>query len=202
MIIGRSRLASLYPRSAASVALSKSAGAVKSPISIHCLDHSPKRASCAFVSFVIFFTTNLFAFVTNVIVGFPAVNSFIDFPETSAKLIDMSKPRTNLDGLALVLELIQKQQAFATSYGVKSWLATKLGVTRQTILNWEDRDGVPRESVSAVSKLTGLSVMQIRPEDVGTNIPADLWVRIAARAERMGKSFSDVVVASLRKDYR
>ena len=114
----------------------------------------------------------------------------------------MTKPITNIDGIALVLETIRQQQSFPTSYGVKSWLAKQLGVTRQTILNWEDRDGVPRESVAAISEITGLSEMQIRPEDVGSHIPGDLWVKIAARAERLKRSFNDCVVASLRKDYR
>src|SRR4029077_988280 len=45
--IGRLRLHSRYARSAASVAASKSAGSVDSPISIHLRAHSPKRAACA-----------------------------------------------------------------------------------------------------------------------------------------------------------
>lgn len=114
----------------------------------------------------------------------------------------MTKHRTNADGLSLVLETIQKQQEFPTAYGVKSWLAAQIGVTRQSILNWEDRDGIPREHVEAVKKITGLDETQIRPEDVATHIPEDLWVRIAARAERMKRTFSETVVASLRKDYR
>lgn len=114
----------------------------------------------------------------------------------------MTRTRTNKDGLELVLSTIQAQQDYPTSYGVKSFLANHLGVTRQTILNWEDRDGVPREQLRAVCKLTGLSEMEIRPEDVSSHIPGDLFDKIVARAVRLKSSFSDMVVASLRKDYR
>ena len=114
----------------------------------------------------------------------------------------MSKPRTNLDGIALVLETIQRQQSFNTSYGVKAWLANQLGVTRQTILNWEDRDGVPRDSLAEVCRLTGLSELQVRPEDVSSHIPGDLFDKIVARALRLQRTFTETIVASLRKDYR
>ena len=51
--MGRFRLQSLYALSAASVALSKSAGSVERPTSIHFFTHAGNFAFCAAVNSVI-----------------------------------------------------------------------------------------------------------------------------------------------------
>src|SRR3974390_3330178 len=113
----------------------------------------------------------------------------------------MTKSRSNRDGLDLVFETIRTQQELPLHYGPKAFLARHLCISRQAVTYWQNTGRIPQEYVASICKLTGLSEEQIRPEDVAVNIPSDLFYRITARAARTKKTFTDVLVASLRKDF-
>lgn len=48
-------------------------------------------------------------------------------------------------------------------HGARTWLATKLGVSRQSLDNW-GKSGFPRKFVPKVAKITGLEPAVIRPD--------------------------------------
>jgi hypothetical protein len=50
-------------------------------------------------------------------------------------------------------------------HGSRTWLATKLGVSRQSLDNWR-KSGFPRKFVPKVAKITGLDPAIVRPDTV------------------------------------
>lgn len=71
-------------------------------------------------------------------------------------------PTTNRDGFKLVLAWFVDQNG-GRQYGAKKRMADALGVSRQSVDNYED-SGVPAKFVRKLSEITGLTAQQIAPE--------------------------------------
>lgn len=80
----------------------------------------------------------------------------------------------------------------------QSWLAEQLGISRQTTHFWQASGGIPPKHLAAVSKLTGLSPLEIRPEDIATIIPGSLFDEIAKQAEAKRTTFTARLVSILK----
>ena len=80
----------------------------------------------------------------------------------------------------------------------QTWLAEKLGVTRQAVHLWRDNDGIPPKHVDKVRRLTGLTREQIRPQDIPLDLPDDLREEISAQARERKETFTARLIAVLR----
>lgn len=105
-------------------------------------------------------------------------------------------PRDNLYGYAQVVKAIQAQ--IGPNSSPQSWMAEQLGVSRQVAHFWSSSDGIPAKYVPIMSKLTGLSALEIRPEDIATIIPGSMFDEIAKQAEARRTTFTARLVAVLR----
>lgn len=75
------------------------------------------------------------------------------------------KPKTNRDGFQLVLAHFIRQNGGRT-YRAKKLMADALGVSRQSVDNYEDT-GIPSKYLKKVRELTGLKPEEILPESYG-----------------------------------
>jgi hypothetical protein len=105
-------------------------------------------------------------------------------------------PRDNLYGYKEVIESIK--QNIDAGISPQSWLAEKLGVSRQAVHFWAGSDGIPAKHVQIVSDLTGLSPMQIRPQDIAISIPGSLFDEIAKQAIARRTTFTARFISILR----
>ena len=55
----------------------------------------------------------------------------------------------------------------AAKYGGKKGLGALLGVTKQAVIGWVDRDRVPAKRVLELEKLSGVSRHELRPDIYG-----------------------------------
>lgn len=63
----------------------------------------------------------------------------------------------NLTGMAAVLAVV----------ATRAELARKIGVTRDTVAKWAQKDKIPADRVGEVARVTGLSPAVIRPDVFG-----------------------------------
>jgi YdaS antitoxin of YdaST toxin-antitoxin system len=105
-------------------------------------------------------------------------------------------PRDNLYGYSLVIQAVRSK--IGPDESPQTWLATQLGTSRQACHFWANSDGIPAKHVPAVSQLTGLSAIEIRPEDVATMIPGSVFDEIAKQATAKRTTFTARLVAVLR----
>lgn len=84
--------------------------------------------------------------------------------------------------IAKVRDMHQKRTG--KTRGAVAWLAGKLGISRQTVDNWHDRNGFPPEYVGRVAKIVGLKPDEIRPVTVIKEIPELAWDGICTVAPR------------------
>jgi DNA-binding XRE family transcriptional regulator len=63
-------------------------------------------------------------------------------------------------------------------HGAVTWLASKIGVSRQTIDNWEDRAGFPERYVSKVAKVLGMAPEEVRPRSLNADFAMTTWLAI------------------------
>lgn len=98
-----------------------------------------------------------------------------------------------LAGYDLVIAKVRDMHEARTGkrHGAIAWLAGKLGITRQTIDNWSDRNGFPPHYVPKVAKITGLSAAVIRPKTVVKEMPQPAWDGICATSPT---SFTDQAI--------
>lgn len=84
----------------------------------------------------------------------------------------------------------------------QTWLADKLGVTRQVVHFWRNSDGIPPKHIDKVKRLTGLTREQIRPQDIPLDLPDDIMERISAQARERKETFTASLIAVLRAGLR
>lgn len=84
----------------------------------------------------------------------------------------------------------------------QTWLAEKLGVTRQAVHHWADNDGIPPKYVDKVKRLTGLTREQIRPQDIPLDLPDDVMEEITVQARARKETFTAHLIAVLRAGLR
>ncbi len=106
-------------------------------------------------------------------------------------------PRDNAYGYVMVMRAIQARSADGAS--PQTWLATQLGVTRQAVHFWAKNGGIPAKHAPAVSRLTGLSEIEIRPEDIAHKLPGSIFDKISKQAKALGKGFGDHLVDIIMK---
>jgi hypothetical protein len=64
------------------------------------------------------------------------------------------------------------------THGARAWLAHQLGTSRQTLDNWGKRVGFPERHIKKISKITGLTSQEVRPETVMVQMPVEIWKEI------------------------
>lgn len=79
------------------------------------------------------------------------------------------------------------------------WLADKLGITRQTTHRWRDNGGIPPKYVNEISRLTGLTEDQIRPEGIRIHLPDDIMEAVRERASKREGGFLESLTFYIRK---
>lgn len=104
-------------------------------------------------------------------------------------------PRDNIYGYQQTLKAISAQIGPSSP---QAWLAGKLNISRQIVYMWGNRDGIPRSHVDEVAKLSGLTVSEIRPEDIATAIPGSLFDEIAKQATAKKTTFTARLVAIIK----
>lgn len=105
-------------------------------------------------------------------------------------------PRNNFHGYKKVIETIRGN--IDPGISPQSWLAERLEVSRQAVHFWANRDGIPAKHVQIVSDLTGLSPIEIRPQDIVTAIPGSLFDEIAKQAIARRTTFTARFISILR----
>lgn len=80
----------------------------------------------------------------------------------------------------------------------QSWLAGKLGLTRQAVHKWSEVDGVPLKYMDKVKKLTGLTKDQIRPQDIPLDLPDDIMNEVLGQASVRKETFAARLLAIVR----
>jgi hypothetical protein len=107
-----------------------------------------------------------------------------------------------IDGYNLAMARVRALHKAKTGHerGAGAWLATQLGVTRQSIDNFGDRSsGFPRKHAKKLCKITGLSESDIWP---GITLPVDLPTEIAdeiiVQSRRRRRSPAEIVVELVR----
>jgi DNA-binding transcriptional regulator YdaS (Cro superfamily) len=124
------------------------------------------------------------------------VNSRIDVRLKIVYLTEMKDaPRDNIYGYQQVLKAIKAQIGPSSP---QAWLSEQLGVSRQVIYQWANRDGIPRAHVPTIARLTGMAPVEIRPEDVVTSIPGSIFDEIAKQATAKKTTFAARLVAIIK----
>lgn len=106
------------------------------------------------------------------------------------------EPRDNTYGYGLVMRAITAK--IGPDASPQTWLANELGISRQIVHFWAKNGGIPAKHVPIVSRLTGLSKLEIRPEDVSTALPGSIFDEIVKQAEAKRITFTTRVVSLLR----
>ena len=121
------------------------------------------------------------------------VNRKIDNAANLIQVKRMNKPTTNIEGFQFVIHAVEaKTGKTGAKSGVRSWLADQLGITRQTLNNFERRGrGIPQKYVPAICKLLKLEPTDIRPTPV--YLPSDVMKRVLARCRRSRKSVEAMI---------
>lgn len=75
------------------------------------------------------------------------------------------KPKTNLEGLELVLSLVSLRRLAQELTALRQERG-KRGITHAGVAKWRENNdvGVPHEYVNDVCKITGLKPEQVRPQ--------------------------------------
>lgn len=106
-----------------------------------------------------------------------------------------------IDGYNLAMARVRALHKANTGHehGAGAWLAGKLGVTRQSVDNWGERNGFPRKYASKLCKITELAESDIWP---GITLPVDLPSEIAdeiiVQSRRRRRSPAEIVVELVR----
>jgi hypothetical protein len=106
-----------------------------------------------------------------------------------------------LDGHARVMAVVRAahKERTGNERGADSWLAGKLGVSRQSVDNWSKRKGFPRKYAAKLVKITGLTEDDIWPGTRATvDFPTEIWDTVTKRARRAGRSPPEIVVELVR----
>lgn len=80
-----------------------------------------------------------------------------------------------------VIERVREMHEKRTGkrHGAVAWLGQQIGVSRQTIDNWGERDGFPPAKVPQVSAITGIPQKLVRPRTVVYSMPETAWNLLA-----------------------
>jgi hypothetical protein len=103
-------------------------------------------------------------------------------PEKYLQQYPMEKQRPPvLAAYDLVIAKVKEMHEAKTGrpHGAVSWLAKKLGKSRQTLDNWADRAGFPPNVVDKVAKITGLPPETILPDTVNILMPTEDYTHLA-----------------------
>ncbi len=106
-----------------------------------------------------------------------------------------------LDGHARVLAIVRAAHKERTGHerGADSWLAGKLGVSRQSVDNWSKRKGFPRKYAAKLVKITGLTEDDIWPGvSVSVNLPTETWDEVKKRSRKANRSPPEIIVELVR----
>jgi len=102
-----------------------------------------------------------------------------------------------LTGHARVMAVVRAAHKDRTGSerGADTWLADKLGVTRQSINNYGMRKGFPRRFAAKLVKITGLTEDDIWPGvTIEVNLPTETWDLVKKRARKASRSPPEIVV--------
>lgn len=80
-----------------------------------------------------------------------------------------------------VIERVKEihKEKHGSTRGAVAWLATHLGVTRQTVDNWGHRVGIPEQYVPKVARLIKFLPYSVRPETVILEMTSLHWKDIS-----------------------
>ena len=112
-----------------------------------------------------------------------------------------------LDGHARVLAVVKAahKKRTGSERGADSWLAGKLGISRQSINNFGKKrwrtaaGGFPRKFAAKLVKITGLTEEEIWPGAIiSVHFPPETWDPISKRARKASRSPPEIVVELVR----
>lgn len=91
-------------------------------------------------------------------------------------LVNSPYLRAYIHTMNVAAEIYQKEHGH--SFGAVSWLAKKLGVSRQLLSIWGKRDGIPERYVAKTASILGITEEEVRPEMITVCISAADWREI------------------------